>query len=447
MLFFKGCGGFGSVPFLRERSVLLVGSSITAQCLVVCHAGFEVFHYGQRFMELGVKLCNSLVECVLVEQTFLLQKNQGLRHGFEVVLLRPTLIADALALLQFCLNVHQLLDSVGFFLKIAVEDNGLALGIFFQGGKHEFFLKLVTEAVRPDKLLSSGWQVAEPPTAFLDRDAVLLQEPVREIFKARCIVQHIRDLFPQSLLCGFKLRLCRLLSGGKQGSVFTVEFHLTAPFHPVFTLAHTLFRAEQVDLVQLGILTHFHDCDTQVPHGLGCAGMLHALAPVAGLLHIGLAFHFSCSDAADHDVDVDVSRMVVPIRVSADDGRMTGEVFFAEFQAKCLCLFHGQAVVGCISWVKADDILVTFDITMLGILTILAVCQQTSRCKREIATLKGVEQVRIPQLRLALFIQKLLSGERVVLVNEVRFDGGVVRVFRGDMLERCHTVHPELSRR
>ena len=144
---------------------------------------------------------------------------------------------------------------------------------------------------------------------------------------------------------------------------------------------------------------------------------------------------------------MDVSRMVVPIRVGADDGRMTGEVFFAEFQAKCLCLFHGQAVVGCISWVKADDILVTFDITMLGILTILAVCQQTGRCKREIATLKGVEQVRIPQLRLAVLIQKLLSGERVVLVNEVRFDGGVVRVFRGDMLERCHIVHPELSRR
>ena len=121
--------------------------------------------------------------------------------------------------------------------------------------------------------------------------------------------------------------------------------------------------------------------------------------------------------------------MVVPIRVSADDGGMTGEVFFAEFQAKCLCRFHGQAVVGCISWVKADDILVTFDITMLGVLAILAVRQQTSRCKREIATLKGVEQVRIPQLRSALFIQKLLSGERVVLVNEVRFDGGIVRVF------------------
>ena len=139
--------------------------------------------------------------------------------------------------------------------------------------------------------------------------------------------------------------------------------------------------------------------------------------------------------------------MVVSIGVRADDGRMTGEVFLAEFQAKCLCLFHGQAVVGCIAWVEADDILMALYIIALGVLTILAVCQQTGRCKREIATLKGGEQVGFPQLRSALFIQKLLSGERIVLVNEVRFDGGVVRVFRCDMLERCHTVHPELSRR
>ena len=139
--------------------------------------------------------------------------------------------------------------------------------------------------------------------------------------------------------------------------------------------------------------------------------------------------------------------MVVPIRVGADDGGMTGKVFFAEFQAKCLCLFHGQSIVGCISGVKADDILMALNITMLGVLAIIAVCQQAGCCKREIATLKGVEQVGLPQLRLALFIQKLFSGERVVLVNEIRFDGGVVRVFRGDMLERCHTVHPELSRR
>ena len=145
-------------------------------------------------------------------------------------------------------------------------------------------------------------------------------------------------------------------------------------------------------------------------------------------------------------MDVDISRTVMPIRVSADDGGMTGEVFFAEFQAKSLCLFHGQAVVGCIAWVEADDILMALNIFRVVVLAVLSVCQQAGSCERKIAALKCIEDVRFSQLRSALFIQKLLPGERIVLVNEVRFDGGVVRVFRGDMLERCHTVHPELSR-
>ncbi len=86
--------------------------------------------------------------------------------------------------------------------------------------------------------------------------------------------------------------------------------------------------------------------------------------------------------------------------LSADDGRMTWENFQnkkgqvpVSFPWSSRCRLHllGQ---------KLDDILVTFDITMLGVLAILAVCQQTGCCKREIAALKGVEQVRIPQLRL-----------------------------------------------
>ena len=87
--------------------------------------------------------------------------------------------------------------------------------------------------------------------------------------------------------------------------------------------------------------------------------------------------------------------MVVSVRVSADDGRMTGKVVLAELQTKGLRFFHSQSVVGCISGVKADDILMALDITMLDILAVLAVCQQAGRSKREIATLKGVEQVRI----------------------------------------------------
>ena len=102
--------------------------------------------------------------------------------------------------------------------------------------------------------------------------------------------------------------LLGLLSGCGEGCVFTVKFQLAAPARPILSFADTLFRAvEQVDLVQSGTLAQLHDLDTEVPHGLGGAGVLHALAPVAGLLHIGFALHFSCSDAADHDVDVDIS--------------------------------------------------------------------------------------------------------------------------------------------
>ena len=39
-----------------------------AQLFVGFHATFEIFHHCQRIVELGIKLCNSLVECVLVEQ-------------------------------------------------------------------------------------------------------------------------------------------------------------------------------------------------------------------------------------------------------------------------------------------------------------------------------------------------------------------------------------------
>jgi len=130
---------------------------------------------------------------------------------------------------------------------------------------------------RPDELRSASGQIAKPPTAFLDRDAVLLQEPVREIFKARCIVQHIRDLFPQGIFYGFKLLLPGLLSSCGEGCVCKIKFLLPTPPCPIFGLADTLLRAvEQVDLVQSGTLAQLHDFDTEVPHGLGCAGVLHA---------------------------------------------------------------------------------------------------------------------------------------------------------------------------
>ena len=76
--------------------------------------------------------------------------------------------------------------------------------------------------------------------------------------------------------------------------------------------------------------------------------MLLARFPVARLVHEGLPFHGADAQAADDDVDVDVPSTVVTVRVGADDGGMTGKVFFAELQAEGLRLLHGQAVLYCV---------------------------------------------------------------------------------------------------
>ena len=256
------------------------------------------------------------------------------------------------------------------------------------------------------------------------------------------------DLLSQFVQFGLVDGLGGLLPFGGKFGVGIVEAALSAPLRPILALRNMVALGfQQIDLVQVGLLAHFHDSDTEVPeHGRGAAVLL-ARFPVARLVHEGLPFHGADAQAADDDVDVDVPGTVVPIRVGADDGGMTGEVVLAELQAEGLRFLHSQPVFGYIPWVETDDILVTFNIFRVIVLVVLSVCKQTGSCKRIIATLKGVDQVRIPQHGPALFVQNYLAGKFIVLVNEVRFDGGVVRIFRGDMLERCHTVHPELSRR
>ena len=73
-----------------------------------------------------------------------------------------------------------------------------------------------------------------------------------------------------------------------------------------------------------------------------------------------------------------------------------------------------------------------------AVLAVLAIGNQAGHSKRRFAALKGVEQVRIPQLGSALLVQNGQTGILVVLKGEIAFGGGIVRVFRG---------HADCSRR
>ena len=166
------------------------------------------------------------------------------------------------------------------------------------------------------------------------------------------------DLLSQFVQFGLVDGLGGLLPFGGKFGVGMVEAALSAPLRPILALRNMVALGfQQIDLVQVGLLAHFHDSDTEVPeHGRGAAVLL-ARFPVARLVHEGLPFHGADTQAADDDVDVDVSCTVVTVRVGADDGGMTGEVVLAELQAKGLRPLHGQAVFHCVLRVEADDIL------------------------------------------------------------------------------------------
>ena len=65
-----------------------------------------------------------------------------------------------------------------------------------------------------------------------------------------------------------------------------------------------------------------------------------------------------------------------------------------------------------------------------AVLAVLAIGDQAGHSERGFAALKGVEQVRIPQLGSALLVQNGQTGVLVVLKGQIAFGGGVVRVLR-----------------
>ena len=55
---------------------------------------------------------------------------------------------------------------------------------------------------------------------------------------------------------------------------------------------------------------------------------------------------------------MDIAAVVMPVRVGADKGLVSGEMLVAELLAQLLRPVYGQAVVCPVPWVKADDVVV-----------------------------------------------------------------------------------------
>ena len=136
---------------------------------------------------------------------------------------------------------------------------------------------------------------------------------------------------------GFVFGLPDGLTGSGCLLVGVVEAALAAPLRQYFLFGNPFSGAvQQVDLVEAGFLTKLHGLDPQVPEHRGCAAMLHALLPVTGLFHMGLAGNLPDPDTADDNVNVDIPAPLCPSGWAQNNGGMTRKVFLAELQAKGL---------------------------------------------------------------------------------------------------------------
>ena len=126
---------------------------------------------------------------------------------------------------------------------------------------------------------------------------------------------------------------------------------------------------------------------------------------------------------------------------------MTRKILLAELQAEDLRSFQGQAIVGCIPRVKADDIVMGLYITRLCVFAVLSVCQQAGHGEGVLPTFQRIQNIIFAELGTAEFIQNGQTGVLVVLEDKIPLRRREIRVLRACMLDGCHTVHRLLSRR
>ena len=116
---------------------------------------------------------------------------------------------------------------------------------------------------------------------------------------------------------------------------------------------------------------------------------------------------------------MNVTAVVVSVRVGADDGLMTGEMLQTELLSKLLRPVNGQSMIRAISGIEADDIVVAFYILPFQIFAIAEICSQTGNRKIFVAAVQGGDAVILSGNEPAVFVQGGLHGKLVMLEGEI----------------------------
>ena len=193
-------------------------------------------------------------------------------------------------------------------------------------------------------------------------------------------------------------------------------------------------------------MAQLHDFGFEVFHRRVCAAVLAPGAGVRRSVHVRQERNFRYPQRIDNDMHMDISAVVMSVRVGADNGLVSGKLFPAKFLAQRLRPVYGQAVVYCVPWVKADNVVVAFHIFSFLVFPITEIGSHTGNSKILAAAVQRCYSVVLPEHEPPAFIKGGLHGKLIMFKGEVLLGCAIIRIFRADMFECCQQRHLPFAR-
>ena len=112
---------------------------------------------------------------------------------------------------------------------------------------------------------------------------------------------------------------------------------------------------------------------------------------------------------------MDISAVVMPVRVGAYKGLVSGEMFFTELLAQLLRPVYGQAVILCVMGVKADNVMVALYVLFSLVLAVFQIGAHTRYGEILPAAIKGSYAVIVTENKPPVPVQCGFHGKLVML--------------------------------
>ena len=165
-----------------------------------------------------------------------------------------------------------------------------------------------------------------------------------------------------------------------------------------------------------------------------CQMVLVPCLAVNGSLHKGLLRYIQLSQTVDYDMHMNVATAILTVHVRTDQSLMPRKISFCVFQPKLLRPFPRQAIFCAVPWIKADDVMVTFDFILVFVFLVLAVQLLAGRIKGIGFTVQTVQIKLIPHDTISFLVKNRSFPKLVMFENQILQCSTIIGTLTCDVL-------------